>query len=83
MLDHSDLAGLIQLSKAADLAILGQYPSDDSDGGTWLRPDNLMIDSRRLVLVVPYAGTFERGGRRVLAAWDGTREANRALMHCR
>ena len=79
MLDHTDLAELIQLAKAADLAILGQYPGDDSDGVTWLRPDDLMIDSGRPVLVVPYAGTFERVGRRVLVAWDGTREANRAL----
>ncbi len=79
MLDHTDLAELIRLAKAADLAILGQYPGDDSDGVTWLRPDDLMIDSGRPVLVVPYAGTFEHVGRRVLVAWDGTREANRAL----
>ena len=79
MFDHTDLAELSQLVKSTDLAILGQYPGDDSDGVTWLRPDDLMIDSGRPVLVVPYAGTFERIGRRVLVAWDGTREANRAL----
>jgi nucleotide-binding universal stress UspA family protein len=38
-----------------------------------------MIDTGRPVLIVPYAGTFECVGRRVLVAWDGTREANRAL----
>jgi hypothetical protein len=37
-IDHTDLAELIQLSKAAGLAILGQYPGDTSDGVTWLRP---------------------------------------------
>ena len=42
-----------------------------------------MIDSGRPVLVVPYAGTFERVGRRVLVAWDGTREANRGLSRAR
>jgi nucleotide-binding universal stress UspA family protein len=78
-LDHTDLAEMIQLAKATDLAILGQYPGDDSDGLTWLRADDLMIDSGRPVLIVPYAGTFERVGKRVLVAWDGTREANRAL----
>ena len=79
MLDHTDLAELIRLAKAADLVVLGQYPGDDSDGVTWLRPDDVMIDAGRPVLIVPYAGSFERVGRRVLIAWDGTREANRAL----
>jgi nucleotide-binding universal stress UspA family protein len=79
MVDHSGLAELVQLAKAADLAILGQYSGDDTGGVTWLRPDDLMIDTGRPVLVTPYAGTVEFVGRRVLVAWDGTREANRAL----
>jgi nucleotide-binding universal stress UspA family protein len=74
-----DLAELIQLAKAADLAILGQYLGNEPDGVTLLRPDDVMIGTGRPVLVIPYAGTFERVGRRVLVAWDGTREANRAL----
>jgi nucleotide-binding universal stress UspA family protein len=78
-LDRTDLAVLVQLAKSADLTVLGQYPSDGSDSPTWLRPDDLMIDSGRPVLVVPYAGSFAHVGRRVLVAWDGTREANRAL----
>jgi len=64
MLDHSDLAELIRLAKSADLVVLGQYPGDDSDGVTWLRPDDVMIDAGRPVLVVPYAGRFERVGKR-------------------
>ena len=79
MVDHGGLAELVQLAKAADLAILGQYPGDNSDGATWLRPDDLMIDIGRPVLVIPYAGAFASVGKRVLVAWDGTREANRAL----
>ncbi len=50
-----------------------------SDGVTWLRPDHVVTAAGRPVLVVPYAGTFARVGIRVLVAWDGTREANRAL----
>jgi nucleotide-binding universal stress UspA family protein len=45
---------------------------------TWLRPDHVVTAAGRPV-VIPYAGTFARIGRRVLVAWDGTREANRAL----
>jgi nucleotide-binding universal stress UspA family protein len=78
-LDHTGLTELIQLAGAADLAVLGQYPGDDSDGVTWLRPDHVVLGAGRPALVVPYAGTFERVGRRVLIAWDGSREANRAL----
>jgi nucleotide-binding universal stress UspA family protein len=79
ILDHTDLTKLIELAEAADLAILGQYPGDNSDGVTWLRPDNVVTAVGRPVLVVPYAGTFALVGMRVLIAWDGTREANRAL----
>jgi nucleotide-binding universal stress UspA family protein len=79
MLNRIELAELIQLAKAADLAILGQYQGHDSNGVAWLRPDDVMIDVGRPVLIVPCAGVFERVGRRVLIAWDGTREANRAL----
>ena len=79
ILDRADLAELIQLAKAADLTILGQYPGGDSGGATWLHPDDVMIDAGRPVLVVPYAGAVESVGKRVLIAWNGTREANRAL----
>jgi nucleotide-binding universal stress UspA family protein len=79
MLGRVELAELVQLAKAVDLVVLGQYPADDADGGSWLRPDDLMTDIGRPVLVVPYAGVFGEVGRRVLIAWDGTREANRAL----
>jgi nucleotide-binding universal stress UspA family protein len=79
MLDRADLAELIQLSKAADLTILGQYPGSDSGGATWLHPDDVMVEAGRPVLVVPYAGAVESVGKRVLIAWNGTRECNRAL----
>ncbi len=79
MLGHIELAELIELPKAADMVVLGQYPGHDSDGATWLHPDDVMIDIGRPVLIVPYAGRFERVGARVLIAWDATREANRAL----
>jgi nucleotide-binding universal stress UspA family protein len=77
--DRADLTELVQLAKSADLTVLGQHPGEDSDAASWLRPDDLMTDIGRPVLIVPYAGVFANVGRRVLVAWDGTREANRAL----
>jgi hypothetical protein len=38
-----------------------------------------VIGSGRPVLVIPYAGTVDGIGRRALIAWDGTREAVRAV----
>ena len=79
ILDHTGVAELIELADTADLAILRQYPGDDLDGVTWLRPDHVVTTVGRPVLVVPYARTVAHVGSRVLVAWDGTREANRAL----
>jgi nucleotide-binding universal stress UspA family protein len=73
-------AELIELAKSVDLTIMGQRPpSSGSNGAARFRPEDIVIAAGRPVLVVPYAGTFEAVGRRVLVAWDGTREANRAL----
>ena len=79
VLGHTSLEELIALAREVDLAILGQYSSEEANTATWLRPDDVMIGIGRPVLVIPYAGTFERVGKRVLVAWNGTREASRAL----
>jgi nucleotide-binding universal stress UspA family protein len=69
---------LAALLKAVDLAVFGQA-SPDSRVPAGFRPEDIMIASGRPMLVVPYAGAFGAVGRRVLVAWDGTREASRAL----
>lgn len=74
----SDSAELIDLAKSVDLTIMGQRPPR-ADGAARLRPDDVVMAAGRPVLVVPYAGNFETVGKRILVAWDGTREANRAL----
>lgn len=71
---------LIELAKSVDLTIMGQRPpSSRADGAVRFRPDDVVMVAGRPVLVVPYAGTYETVGNRILAAWDGTREANRAI----
>jgi nucleotide-binding universal stress UspA family protein len=73
-------AELIELAKSVDMTIMGQRaPSSGSEGMARFRPEDIVIAAGRPVLVVPYAGTFETLGKRILVAWDGTREANRAL----
>jgi nucleotide-binding universal stress UspA family protein len=52
----------------------------DPDAGTnGLRPGEVVLAAGTPALLVPYAGEFAELGRRVLIAWNGTREAARAL----
>jgi nucleotide-binding universal stress UspA family protein len=78
ILPDGDATELIELAKSRDLTIMGQR-APRTDGGSRFRPDDVVMAAGRPVLVVPYAGTFETVGKRILVAWDGTREANRAL----
>ena len=67
-------------ARYADLAILGQLDPDRAE--TELirpRPEQVALASGRPVLIVPYAGHFDNLGRRVLIAWNATREAARAV----
>ena len=67
-------------ARYADLAILGQLDPDRAE--TELirpRPEQVALASGRPVLIAPYAGHFDNVGRRVLIAWNATREAARAV----
>jgi nucleotide-binding universal stress UspA family protein len=67
-------------ARYADLAILGQLDPDRGDSElTKPRPEQVALVSGRPVLVVPYAGHFDSIGRRVLVAWNASREAARAV----
>ena len=77
LLTPGEAAVFIELAKSFDLTILGQLSPEIRSTG--FRPDEVVIATGRPVLVVPYAGTFDTVGRRALLAWDGTREAARAV----
>ena len=64
--------------RAADLTIIGQANPDSRSGSAW-RPEGIVGACGRPVLVVPYVGHYAHIGRRVLVAWDASREAVRAL----
>ena len=67
-------------ARYADLTILGQR-NPDSDEMALIRPhpERVTLASGRPILVVPYAGRFEKVGRRVMVAWNASREAARAV----
>jgi nucleotide-binding universal stress UspA family protein len=80
LLGEHDAAELIEFAKAVDLVILGQLAQEQQEeGAAQFPPENVLMEAGRPVLVVPYAGAFATIGRRVLIAWDGSREAVRAL----
>ncbi|WP_431856724.1 universal stress protein [Azospirillum sp.] len=63
----------------ADLVVVGQVdPRHDRDLPL-LHPQDLVFDCGRPLLVVPYAGTFQTVGERVLVGWNASREAARAV----
>lgn len=67
-------------ARYADVAITGQIDPGNPPPGGWARlPEQLALGSGRPVLMVPYAGRFETVGRRVLVAWNRSRESARAL----
>ncbi|HUT49209.1 MAG TPA: universal stress protein [Alphaproteobacteria bacterium] len=67
-------------ARYGDLCIVGQTdpdgdaPADDVDV-----PGHVVLYSGRPVFIVPYAGRFNDVGKRVLVAWNGSREAARAV----
>ncbi len=67
-------------ARYADLAIVGQT---DPEGNGWATPrdlpERLVMMAGRPMLVVPYVGKYSQVGKRVLVAWNATREATRAV----
>ncbi len=77
-IEATDSAQLIALARAADLIVMGQS-GHRPRVGAGPRPDRIVMNCGRPVLIVPYIGTYPEIGRRILVAWDGSREAVRAV----
>jgi len=83
----SDLAPVEALrlaSRSCDIALVGQPDPNPTDPaaipyGTDVLPHELALQAGRPILAVPHTGDFGEIGRRVLVAWNGKREAARAL----
>jgi len=64
---------------AADLVVAAQY-QDTIPAASGYTPDELVLGTGRPVLIVPTEGEFLVVGKRVLVAWNGSREASRAVF---
>jgi nucleotide-binding universal stress UspA family protein len=78
--ESSDLAEVIAGSRCADLVIAGLAPvpgyGSDPQG---IDVEALVIESGRPILGLPLANIWTRIGSNVVVAWDGSREAARAV----
>jgi nucleotide-binding universal stress UspA family protein len=63
----------------ADLSLFGQHDPEQHSPLPHDLIEQVLLNSGRPLLVVPYVGTYQSIGRRVLVAWTGSREAARAL----
>lgn len=78
---RGDTAEAVELhSRYSDCVLIGQASKDDpGDDLSEEMPEDLALHVGRPVLIVPCYGSFSKIGDRVLVAWNGTREATRAI----
>jgi len=82
--DLSPVEALRVQARATDLVVVGQPDPSPSDPasvpyGSDVMPQELALQAGCPVLAVPHTGQFSDIGRRILVAWNGKREAARAI----
>jgi nucleotide-binding universal stress UspA family protein len=70
---------IAQHARYADLTVVGQSEASGIDALAAQLPERVILTAGGPVLVVPYAGRFEALPERPLVAWNGSREAARAV----
>ena len=75
-----ELSAITLNARYADLLVIGQPdPADKRADGPVVSPGEVALECPRPVLVVPYIGVPAGFGQRILIAWNGSREASRAV----
>lgn len=78
--EDGDADALVRHSRSCDLLIVGQADPTARNAGPVRRMlEDVVLQSARPVLVIPFAGRFDRVGSDVLVAWNDTREGARAV----
>lgn len=65
-------------ARYADLVVVSQT-DPDAGGRSYNLAEEVMMASGTPTLAVPYAGAFASVGKRVMVAWNGSRESSRAV----
>lgn len=67
-------------ARYADLVVVSQTdPDAGGDGRAYNLAEEVVMASGTPTLAVPYAGSFDSIGKRVMVAWNGSRESSRAV----
>lgn len=82
LIDDEAGAGISLRARYSDLAVIGQFDPDERSPVVLSDfPEYVLMNAGRPVLMVPYTGTFNTVGRRVLVGWDGGVSAARAVTY--
>jgi nucleotide-binding universal stress UspA family protein len=77
---QSAIQSVPHFARCADLVIAGQDDPADPDAYVGDHfPETLVLSSGRPVMLLPYTGFFPSVGKHPMIAWDGSREAARAV----
>jgi nucleotide-binding universal stress UspA family protein len=79
--DEPTMRAASSACNTTDLVVATQY-DDSIPAAAGYSPDELALGTGRPVLIVPTKGEIAPIGRRVLVAWNGSREASRATFDC-
>jgi len=74
---------VIRHGMAADMIVVPQSRREEGDGIGEDFAEQVVMESGRPVLVIPSYGEFSNFGKSILVAWNGTREAARAVFDAR
>jgi len=78
--EGSDIPAITQGARYTDLVMIGQVdPAGTGVGQEEMSAGEVVLGCARPVLVVPYIGAPVGFGKHVLIAWNGSREASRAV----
>ncbi len=72
---------MASLARYADIVVIGQSDSSDESGTAMDFPERLVLTAGRPVLILPSVGDFTSIGKRILVAWNASREATRAITN--
>ena len=77
--DGDPRAIAIRHARHADLIMVSQSEPGKRSANGYDLAEELVLASGRPVLAVPYVGNYPKAGKLVMVAWNGTREATRAV----
>lgn len=76
---EAQLAALVLNARYSDLVMMSGTASDSADLIAHRYADNVVMAAGRPVLLFPDAYKWDKGFKRIMVAWDASRESSRAL----